>query len=347
MFRHISLLALLLVCGCISASNKETITSSTVISIQGGDCQGLATDVDRDNCYLNMAHNSQNTSLCELITNAALRGTCVGSVNLEYSLRETTTTSTSTSTTESSTTSTIPETTTTSMSSTSLSSEVGMDTSDCVANMGFNKDSVYYSYTRGCGSKYMNDVSAASRQTGIDIEAINVQATSGNNNFNLLECFYGKFDENNREFKVCPRLLCPRTGKYLTLESTATGSIQSQMILFAEECQGDTRASRLIPQSASDGMESTSTTIRDGDITPSVAGLCNSTNPSVDYYVKGTTIGVNGQKTDLCVVSEKYPDHNRVRKYYCNPEGFVMAKEYTCPLQCVDGACTRHRTAGL
>ncbi|MFH0861686.1 MAG: hypothetical protein V1875_01530 [Candidatus Altiarchaeota archaeon] len=221
-----ALLAVILLCGCMSSRTQESGTSTTSAERQADGCGGFSDEVDRDNCYLNLASSLANSTFCHKIGNAVLRGTCIGKADLEASARQSTTTSTSSTETSTSTTS----------SSTTTSSTVATTTS------------------------------------------------------------------------------APTT----TLETTTVEAVST--------------TSSTIP-SADDGKIST--------------GTCTSTNPGIEYFVKGVVTDKNGRvSTDYCIISEKYPGRDGVRKYYCNANGFAALIDYQCPTQCMDGACLKSRIAG-
>jgi hypothetical protein len=334
----------LMVCGCIFSDVQETTSTTSTTLAFGDGCQGLAGKVNQDNCYLNLAYGYANASFCQKIRNTPLRDSCTKSVGVTSTLIKSTTTQTPTTAAPVAITTSSSQTSTT-QTTTPQQNPSGSAVVECTRKLGFDPDSAYYAYRRGCGSNYVSDASIASRQAGIDVIQLNVQASSNDTYIKVLECFYGAYSDDNKEFKFCPRILCPRTGEYQTLGGSVSSSVQSQLIGFLERCRAssNTREATLEKELAT----TTTTTLPPKASTLAPSSECNSTNPSRDYYVKGVTIGKNGQKTDLCVVSEKYPSHDRVRKYYCTPDGYVALVEYTCPLQCMDGACINQKIAGI
>jgi len=68
---------------------------------------------------------------------------------------------------------------------------------------------------------------------------------------------------------------------------------------------------------------------------------CTDSDGGSNYYVKGTTKGIDGTKTDYCGKEEGVSDNpNQLVEYFCNPVGQNLNNEiYICPYGCKDGAC--------
>jgi hypothetical protein len=277
-----------------------------------------------------MSQTTQETTT----TTAATPPTTASTATTETTMAPTTTTAEQPA--ETTTTTTAPEPPTL-PGAYSDPKDTGYQVYSCAGSTGKDPNAVYYIYSPGCGNKFLSDASIAARHAGIPIVALKVQASSDSSYTRFLECFFGPKTRENTDFQVCPKMLCPKSGKQATITDLTTSSAQSQMIQFATDCKAQYPPQQAEQPSTTTSTETTETT------QPAQAAAaspdCSSTNPSADYFVKGTTTGKNGAKTDICVVSVKFPSHDRVRKYYCTPDGYVASKEYTCPLQCMDGAC--------
>jgi hypothetical protein len=316
----------LALCGCLTVGSESPPGPA-------GDCRSIADQNASNDCYMLKAKSLRDAGFCDMINDTAARGRCRVEVSLESALKATTTTSTAPATTSTeapiaSTTSIRPPTTTLAPVET---------VSDCIRRRtGSPAEGVYFAYDRTCGSKFLSDIPAAEKQTGVAITPIDVQAAVRDENLRVLECFFGQYSSGGGEFRACPRILCPQSGKSLPIGETTAYSGATRLIKSVQECAS--------PETASDedaGMEAAQ------DEAPDSPAPCNSTNPRRDYYVKGTTTGTNGQKTDYCLISAKYPDHDTVVKYFCTPNGAVGQVVYTCPIFCMDGACLDHRIAGV
>lgn len=66
---------------------------------------------------------------------------------------------------------------------------------------------------------------------------------------------------------------------------------------------------------------------------------CTDSDEGLNYYVQGTTAGLNGAKWDKCVDSSGNYNYNWLREYYCTSSGYVDSVEYQCLDGCIDGAC--------
>ena len=109
-------------------------------------------------------------------------------------------------------------------------------TYDCVKNAGYNPDAVIFGYSKNCGSntQFMTGASMASKNTGVTIVKVNIGGYLDANKLKMLECFFGKYSEANKNvFAECPRLLCPKTGRYETMSGLMSSTPTSQFCGFA------------------------------------------------------------------------------------------------------------------
>ena len=107
----------------------------------------------------------------------------------------------------------------------------------CVREAGYDPDKVIFVYSQRCGSGFVSDASMASIKTGIDIQPVNIgDYATDEKKLKLQECFYGTYSSTNQEFGSCPRLFCPKNGKYYTLTGKGSLSVSSQMTGFAKSC---------------------------------------------------------------------------------------------------------------
>jgi hypothetical protein len=330
-----------IMCGCLGSQPAATTTSIAA----GAGCQGLGSQRAADDCYLKRAKDARDISSCALINDSVTRSGCEININLELALR-TTTTSTTTIPTASSaapTTTTAADAPEISTSTTAPQPKAQAETIiDCIRRRSaYDPDGTFYMYGQGCGSKYLSDVSIVSRQTGIYITPLIVQTAGEESDIRVLECFFGPYTAEGKEFVDCPKILCPRTGESDGLGDTTSNSIKAQITKLVKKCIESEDPPATVPTAEEAAAAQAKAIVPEPD-TPQEPAQCSSTNPKMDYYVRGTTYGRNGNRTDLCVISQKYPDHDRVRKYFCAPDGSVASVEYMCPVICQEGACMRN-----
>ena len=115
----------------------------------------------------------------------------------------------------------------------SQASDEETDVSQCVKDAGYDPDRMFFLYTNTCGQKFAERVKDSSRATGVWAVQLDIGLLKGME-INLLECFYGPFQPDNRQFFRCPRLLCPRTGKVYDLDSNRPMTLKIRQ--FALRC---------------------------------------------------------------------------------------------------------------
>jgi hypothetical protein len=116
-----------------------------------------------------------------------------------------------------------------------------MSTYECVEFVGYNPDSMFIVYRPGrsarwgLGSRLARSAKTMGRRKGIQLTRISGGLLK-EDEIKLLQCFYGKYSRDNREFLASPRLLCPRTGKVQDFRRGRP--VGEQLRVFAKECRG-------------------------------------------------------------------------------------------------------------
>jgi competence protein ComEC len=110
-----TLILVILISGCMSSETQQQITTTTAITEQGNGCKSLATEKERDDCYLAKAKDAKSISICAEITDQNLRSNCVSAITSDIAQQRTTTTARkvveTTTTSEMETTTSVTETT--------------------------------------------------------------------------------------------------------------------------------------------------------------------------------------------------------------------------------------------
>ncbi len=106
-------------------------------------------------------------------------------------------------------------------------------TYECVRASGYDPDSVIYFYSTRCGDDYVTTAEMVSVKKGVDFTKVKIGGLQSEKLNALMTCFYGG---QSPEWSICPRLLCPSTGKVQTLEGRGTATVRSQMEGFALKC---------------------------------------------------------------------------------------------------------------
>lgn len=124
--------------------------------------------------------------------------------------------------------------------SVSNASSEGMSAYDCVRFLGHNPDDVVYAYqngrggSRGRGTVSLRVAETAARRKGVGVIRVNVGLLS-DRVIRILQCFYGKYSVEYKEFKKNPRLLCPRTGFVQDVYSGRP--VMTQARVFMDRCR--------------------------------------------------------------------------------------------------------------
>jgi len=126
------------------------------------------------------------------------------------------------------------DTDTTESPTTTVQSTSYASTYECVRAAGYDPNKVIFGYSQRCGSNFVSTASTVSGRGNVDILPVNIGGMLEDKKVKMLECFYGK---NSAEMGACPRLLCPKSGRYQTLTGTAASSVSSQMSGFAKACK--------------------------------------------------------------------------------------------------------------
>lgn len=210
---------ILLFCGCTSDSASET-TSTT----QGIVCLDPYILVGNDCCL-----DKDGNGICDRDeTSTSVMPAAPSSSTVSTSIATTsmapTTTARVTTTVKQTTTTEAPTTTTTTLHS----------AYECVQAAGYDKDSFILVYSPGCGGSSVESAAeAASAQKGVGLTKIDISVLSPRE-INALECFLGMYYEGNANFMMCPRIMCPKTGK--VEEVTGRKPVSVQMRSFAGSC---------------------------------------------------------------------------------------------------------------
>ena len=105
----------------------------------------------------------------------------------------------------------------------------------CMKSLGYNPDSVVFVYSNGRGgSRLLTFANTAARRGGIEFININ-NGLLKDGEIRLLQCFFGKYRQGDREFTKAPRLLCAKNGFGQRLYLYSVG--MRDFSLFGKRCR--------------------------------------------------------------------------------------------------------------
>lgn len=76
---------------------------------------------------------------------------------------------------------------------------------------------------------------------------------------------------------------------------------------------------------------------RGSEVTPGPG--CTDTDGGKNYNLKGTVTPAGGSAQEDRCVGTQYSYPNRLKEFYCGPDGKHTNELYDCPNSCQDGAC--------
>jgi hypothetical protein len=105
---------------------------------------------------------------------------------------------------------------------------------ECLENAGYDPDRVIYLYTNTCGADEKSSIRITGLRKGVRIWYLDAGILTEEEK-NVLKCFYGPYSKTNKNYKICPRLLCPKTGGYMDVGGR--GPVISQAGGFMLNCR--------------------------------------------------------------------------------------------------------------
>jgi len=110
---------------------------------------------------------------------------------------------------------------------------------NCVKAAGYNPDWAIYLYSkstgRGCGSdaKTITDIKTAASRSGVEVKFNDITYLD-DGEIRMMECFFGRYTQDNLDFTYCPRLMCPKTGDTTIVKG---GLVVSEASGFLKKCK--------------------------------------------------------------------------------------------------------------